>query len=189
MRSLRSPPLDSPTPSQQDPNDRDLHRACKWTVRLQRFTGLLASTDFPILSLNRWVSHWFQAVLNLFIEFFSVALAAWGFTVISFHNWARIPVSPTRSSIHGTSRCRGEGRPQGILHPFCTGTDFQRALISATKYFTQTHIKGFTTATFQERISPDFNRRIDATVQHHFNFFCTTTTRLQFANKLFLRLA
>lgn len=123
--------------------------------------ALPASTDSPILSLSRWVSHLCQAVLNLFIEFFSVAVAAWGFTVISFHNCARIPVSPTRFSIAGTSRCREKGRPRGILHPFCSGTDIQLALISATKYFTQTHIKAFAAPTLQEeKISPGFNRRI-----------------------------
>lgn len=57
---------------------------------------LPASIDFPILSLNRWVSHLCQAALILFIEFFTVAVAAWGFTVISFHNCMRIPLSPTR---------------------------------------------------------------------------------------------
>lgn len=86
---------------------------------------LPAMTDFPILWLNRWVSHLCQAVLNLFIEFFSVAVAAWGFTLISFHNCARIPVSPTRFSIPSSSRCREQGRPRGILHPFCSRTDIQ----------------------------------------------------------------
>lgn len=149
------------------------------------FTGLLASTDFPILSLNRWVSHRCQAVLNS-----SVLPSPPGdLPLLAFIIAARIPVSPTRSSIPSTWRCRGEGRPRGILHPFCTGTDIQCALISATKYFTQTHIKGFTAATFQEQISPDFNRRFTATVQHRFSSFCTTTTRLQFASESFLRLA
>lgn len=155
---LESPRLNSSVGWNYDPCSENLNHPIITHLEVEgEIVELPASTDFPILSQNRWVSHLCQAVLNLFIEFFSVAVAAWGFTVISFHNCARIPVSPKGFSIPGASRCREKGRPHGILHPFSTGTDIQLTLISATKYFTQSHIKAFTAATFQEKISSDFN--------------------------------